>query len=79
MLELILASCAVGGVLLVIYGILQHRHDTAMTERERIRATRYAGGSTNDNGSGSDTISSLINMVMQNPEILQKLLGKRDE
>ena len=79
MLELILASGAVGGVLLVIYGILQHRHDTAMTERERIRATRYAGGSTNDNGSGSDTISGLINMVMQNPEILQKFLGKRDE
>ena len=79
MLELILASGAVGGVLLVIYGILQHRHDTAMTERERIRATRYVGGSTNDNGSGSDTISGLINMVMQNPEILQKLLGKRDE
>ena len=79
MLELILASGAVGGVLLVIYGILQHRHDTAMTERERIRATRYAGGSPNDTGSGSDTISSLINMVMQNPEILQKFLGTKEE
>lgn len=78
MLLEIVAVGVVAFLLLVTWGLIQARHDRAMTAREQIRASRYTGAQVSSDSGEGDIITTILKIVTENPEIVSKLFGKKE-
>jgi len=86
MLAEIIACGFVVGVLIIIAGFIWMRHDNAINHREELRTQRamvsgapsYNRNYEQDRGILGE-FGPLLKIIMDNPELVQKFLGKKEE